>query len=576
MNFNQLKQWRQRLFGNRRRTVLSLAVLVFVPIVVVQLLWPGWVLIPNTTVGSVNVGGKLKPTAAAMFDEAYATTKVPIYFSDSKEVVIEPTLSELGIMTDNQGRVDAYKYPFWARLLPYSLFWYQAVMAKGEPQVVTSSNILAKYISAHFGETCDFAPVNATIVYKDGSLRVVSATRGGSCDPSELHTALESVTAQLSPAAITINGTSTAPEISTAVATDEYNRLVKVLEKDIKLKVGDKTDKIPKETAAQWVVYSVQGGKLVLGVNNDTATTWLTDRYGKKYNTPAGTTVVNVVDYAEKDRTTGVSGQSLNSGKTQAEVVATLAGKKDEAALVVDTIEPAVQYTRSYSPSNEALSNVMKQYAQSHTGTYKVKMVELSGARRNAEYQSTGVLTTASTYKLFVAYSILLRIERGELSWGQASYGGYTLSTCFDRMIELSNNECALSLLAIAGGYSAVQADARAMGATHTTFSMSDGISSTPADEAYFLSMLYTGQILSQQSSRDKLITAMKGNVYVAGIPSGIPNATIADKVGFLYGLLHDAAIVYSPKGDYVLVIMTDNATWANIAELAGKIEAAR
>jgi len=67
----------------------------------------------------------------------------------------------------------------------------------------------------------------------------------------------------------------------------------------------------------------------------------------------------------------------------------------------------------------------------------------------------------------------------------------------------------------------------------------------------------------------------MKKNVYTAGIPSGI-KADVADKVGFLDALLHDAAIVYSPKGTYVLIIMTNNASWGNIAELAKAIEAAR
>ena len=41
-------------------------------------------------------------------------------------------------------------------------------------------------------------------------------------------------------------------------------------------------------------------------------------------------------------------------------------------------------------------------------------------------------------------------------------------------------------------------------------------------------------------------------------------------------GLLHDAAIVYSPSGTYVLVIMTDGSSWAEIAALTRKIEELR
>ena len=41
-------------------------------------------------------------------------------------------------------------------------------------------------------------------------------------------------------------------------------------------------------------------------------------------------------------------------------------------------------------------------------------------------------------------------------------------------------------------------------------------------------------------------------------------------------GLLHDAAIVYSPKGTYVIAVMTDGSSWATIADLARQIDTLR
>ena len=67
----------------------------------------------------------------------------------------------------------------------------------------------------------------------------------------------------------------------------------------------------------------------------------------------------------------------------------------------------------------------------------------------------------------------------------------------------------------------------------------------------------------------------MKRNIYRQGIPRGI-NAPVANKVGFLDGVLHDAAIVYASTGPYVLVITTDGSSWAHIAELTRQIEALR
>jgi len=562
-------------FSTRKRTIISLVVLFVVPIVLAQLFYPSSSLLPNTTVGAVNIGGKSKKEAAATLDKAYAHAKVPVYFTDSDEVVVEPALSDLGVSTSNQARVDNYEYPFFWRLIPWSLLWYQAFMEKGEPTVSRNDEAFSTYMTTRFGVDCEFAPSNGTIAYIDGSLQVVDATRGGSCDPAELHSKLKAVNVQLSPEKVTVTGTSVAPEISTKVAKAEFDRLSKELEKGVALKVEKKTETIPRETVSQWVVYWVQDGKLNLGIDGDKSGKWLQEKYGKKFNSDAGVTTVTTKDFAEATRETGKSGQSLNTTNTAAEIAKDLKGETDSPKLVVDTIEPAVVYKRTYSPTNQGLSAVMKNYADSHPGTYGVKLVELSGSRRNAEYNSTRQFTTASTYKLFVAYSTLLRIERGEWHWSDASYGGYDVSTCFDRMIMLSNNECAVNLL-LRATQKGVTDDAHSIGANSTSFLGKDGIKSTASDEALLLSLLYSGQILTQQSSRDKMITAMKGNVYVKGIPSGIPNAEVADKVGFLDALLHDAAIVYSPKGTYVLIILTDNATWGNIAELAGQLESVR
>jgi beta-lactamase class A len=97
----------------------------------------------------------------------------------------------------------------------------------------------------------------------------------------------------------------------------------------------------------------------------------------------------------------------------------------------------------------------------------------------------------------------------------------------------------------------------------------------TANDLATYLTKLQNSQLSIKPASRDRLLSAMKRNIYRQGVPSGASGQT-ADKVGFLWGLLHDAAIVYSPKGTYVLAVMTDGSTWGNIAELTRKIEALR
>ncbi|HSW92146.1 MAG TPA: serine hydrolase, partial [Candidatus Saccharimonadales bacterium] len=93
----------------------------------------------------------------------------------------------------------------------------------------------------------------------------------------------------------------------------------------------------------------------------------------------------------------------------------------------------------------------------------------------------------------------------------------------------------------------------------------------TANDLTLMLGMIATGQNFSS-TNQQRLVAAMEGNVYRQGIPAGV-QGSVADKVGFLNGLFHDAAIVYGPHGTYVLAIMTDGSSWATVADLAKQID---
>jgi beta-lactamase class A len=140
-------------------------------------------------------------------------------------------------------------------------------------------------------------------------------------------------------------------------------------------------------------------------------------------------------------------------------------------------------------------------------------------------------------------------------------------------MIVKSDNACAEALIKKIGANS-LNADIKSIGLADTAFS-ADNNMTTPNDLANYLTQLEKGKLPLKTESRDRLLSAMKRNVYRQGVPAGATGQT-ADKVGFLWGLLHDAAIVYSPKGTYVLAVMSDGSTWANIADLTRKIEALR
>ena len=523
------------------------------------------------------VGGMSKANAVKTLDDTFNASKVGVYFNTSKTAFFKVTPGALGISSSNKDRIQGLDYPWYARLVPTSILWAHFITdasVKGL-QYQRSADTLASFMNGTFGDTCHLDPRDATDEVKNDAIVPVEGFSGGDCNFDDINAKLAVVAPTLKGASVSISGTETLPEVTTADAQTFADHVTEVTQNSVSINDGKTLHPIPRTTLLSWIDFAVTNGKLDYSFNADRAAGYLKDTIASVVEKPVGTMTVTMRDFVEISRDPGQSGVVFNEGDMLTSIKTSLEKGENKVAVEVTTIPPSVKYNYSYSPSDAALTNLIKQYANSHPGTYGVSLREISGERRNASYNGGTQYTTASTYKLFVAYSTLLRIESGAWHWSDQINEGRNLTQCFDDMIELSDNDCAVTLLKMIG-YQAITDEAHAMGAINTSFLVSDDIKSTPEDESLLLALLATGQILTQQSSRDIWINAMKEDVYQQGIPAGVPTLTVANKVGFLDDWLNDAAIVYSPAGTYILVIMTQDASWANIAGLTSQIEALR
>jgi beta-lactamase class A len=99
---------------------------------------------------------------------------------------------------------------------------------------------------------------------------------------------------------------------------------------------------------------------------------------------------------------------------------------------------------------------------------------------------------------------------------------------------------------------------------------------STPNDIALFLRKLYKGDIADRDTSNE-MIELLKNQQLNNKLPKLLEKETvIAHKTGELESFSHDAGIVYSDNGDYIIVIMseTDNRNRANdtIAQISKEV----
>lgn len=208
-------------------------------------------------------------------------------------------------------------------------------------------------------------------------------------------------------------------------------------------------------------------------------------------------------------------------------------------------------------------------------GQYQVSVRELGGMERAADVRGDVLVEPASVIKLFAAYVILDRIDRGQLSWSTPTRSGVRVSECLRVMIHISDNSCHADLLALVGN-DAINRTLWAAGFTETFYVGYDGAGryqsakkSSTSDLVELLSRLEQGRLLSAPSTA-YLQGQLTDQLWRSKIPSGIPSGVaFGNKTGSLWltdGLMEgDAGIVRAPSGTYaVSIIGIKNArNWA-------------
>ncbi|HEY0965741.1 MAG TPA: serine hydrolase [Candidatus Saccharimonadales bacterium] len=565
----RIKDW---ILKHKKPILMSCAGLVLL-IVIIQIIYPASQLLPSTTIDAVKVGGLAKPEAVKKLDKVYANQKMALALNDEEKVVTEFKAFDIGLSAHNSDRIASYDYPLLYRLIPTSLLWYSPVSSLKPVQYDRDEGRAKQFIAKQFGDACVIQPKDATIKVLGQQLEAVPAKDGGKCSSEEVLRQLQD--AKITPgrlSTVRVSVDVTHPEITSEIAQELADTIERSSKNGVTIDVKDVTKTIAKDDLYKWLAFTAKDKKLNAILEPKKAQPYLDKTIVPIIAVAAGKTEITTRDFTVVSEKKGAKGVTLDTTKTLAGIVEVMEGGKQKAVAVTRTLQPSVTYKRSYTKTSTGISAMLQHYAEDQTGEFGVSFMELGGSK-SAQYNSTKSFITASTYKLFVAYDTLRKVEKGDWSWSDSVVDGRNLSTCFDDMIVKSDNNCAEALYKKIG-YKKVIEDVRKLGLGNTVLAK-DGQRTTAGDLSLFLSKLYSGSLGLKTSSKDRLLSAMKRNVYRSGIPAGA-SGTVADKVGFLNGLLHDASIVYSPKGNYILVIMSDGSSWANLAEITRKIESLR
>jgi beta-lactamase class A len=276
-----------------------------------------------------------------------------------------------------------------------------------------------------------------------------------------------------------------------------------------------------------------------------------------------------------------------------------LVQQRDRIKEQVKTLSAAVQPT----PIPEKISllgNIVEENFSEEDGDYAVVIKNL---KTNEEYSfnENKKFNSASLYKLWVMGVAFQKIKDGEIDENQTLSADVkklneTLSTntptptpegfvpeltpseevkismtvtqAIEKMIELSDNYAALLVASKAGTFS-VTNFLKTIGLNDSSFRSPP--KTTAKDTAAFFEKLYNGEIVDRDYS-NRMIEILKMQTINDRIPKYLPKEIqVAHKTGELFGSKHDAGIVFTQKGDYIIVVLSDTKNTGIASEKIAK-----
>lgn len=131
-----------------------------------------------------------------------------------------------------------------------------------------------------------------------------------------------------------------------------------------------------------------------------------------------------------------------------------------------------------------------------------------------------------------------------------------TVNDAITQMITISHNYAAMLLLDKVGR-PAINSYISSLGLKDS--GLQDLPYTTSYDTSLFFEKLYKGEIIDKISS-DKMLEILKKQTFNDGLPKLLPkNVEIAHKTGDIDLFKHDCGIVFSPKSDYIICILSES-----------------
>jgi len=449
------------------------------------------------------------------------------------------------------------------RLIPFSML--AQAYSKQTPYYDSSQKGL-NIVTSSIADGINQDPVNAGIHIDQSSVTIISSKLGRKFEPKKATIAIfDAITSQQN--SVELASEELQPDITTAELEKAVAKFTSGLPDELAVKVSSQSILLSKQSMLSWLTFTAINSQPVIGFDDIKVQAYAEEiATNFRSSSPPTATIVALTDGKETGRIAGSPGKSIIGANLKSRInIALSIGSKEVLAELVDVPSP-IKYTRSYTRSSEGLKDLLGQITAGKN--IAIRYIDVNDRGWDVGSKEHEKMTMASTYKLFVGYEVLKRVDAGTLKLSD-SINGTSFDVCMSRMIVNSDNECAIAM-GERLGWNNIVASAKAIGASDLDWV--DDAHGSVSDCATLLRKLASGEVLTQ-SSRDYYIGLMRSQVYRKGIPAGT-SYEVANKVGFLGPQLNDAGIIFAPDMTHVLVIYTNGESWDTIAEITRQIEA--
>lgn len=238
----------------------------------------------------------------------------------------------------------------------------------------------------------------------------------------------------------------------------------------------------------------------------------------------------------------------------------------------------------------EIVQNILKDKA----GDYGVVVMNLM-TKEKYLYNEHKLYESASLYKLWVLGAVYEQIEEGK--WTEETILSEEIPILNEKFkiateeaeltegeIKLPVNEALRKMITISDNYSAFLLAWKLRLSKVSAYmdkkgfyeSKLGGVSELPITTSYDIALLferlYRGDLANVKNT-EKMISLLKTQQLNSKLPKYLPkNISIAHKTGELGKYSHDGGIIYTPKGDYVIVVLSQTKSVLDANEKIAQI----